>query len=79
MPPPGPFCLEEEEEEEDGGDEPGAINIIQAQKDAVRAAAKLFGAEHPNTIFAIQSMQKQCNSTRSQSANTCMYSNGLRS
>ena len=74
-PPPSPFRLKEEGE--DGGDEPSAINIIQTQKDAVEAAAKLFGAEHPNTIFAIQSMQKQCNSTRSRSAN--MHSNSLRS
>ena len=74
MPLPGPLCLLDE----DGSGVDDTCNvqgfdaniIIQARKDAIEAAVKLFGAKHPNTIFAIQSMQEQCDPNRRLSSST---------
>ena len=36
-------------------------SILQARREAIDATAKLLGANHPDTLLAIQSMQKHCN------------------
>ena len=36
-------------------------SILQARREAIEATAKLLGANHPDTLLAIQSMQKHCN------------------
>eukprot|EP00563_Minutocellus_polymorphus_P004671 CAMPEP_0181034726 /NCGR_PEP_ID=MMETSP1070-20121207/7959_1 /TAXON_ID=265543 /ORGANISM="Minutocellus polymorphus, Strain NH13" /LENGTH=245 /DNA_ID=CAMNT_0023112269 /DNA_START=64 /DNA_END=801 /DNA_ORIENTATION=+ len=37
-------------------------SILQARREAIEATAKLLGADHPDTLLAIQSMQKHCRS-----------------
>ena len=45
-------------------------SILQARKEAIEATAKLMGANHPDTLLAIQSMQKHC---RNQAAAAYLY------
>ena len=49
-------------------------SILQARKEAIEATAKLMGANHPDTLLAIQSMQKHCRN--SQAAAAYLYSSG---
>ena len=43
-------------------------SILQARKEAIEATAKLMGANHPDTLLAIQSMQKHCRNGREAAA-----------
>ena len=43
-------------------------SILQARKEAIEATAKLMGATHPDTLLAIQSMQKHCRNGREAAA-----------
>ena len=43
-------------------------SILQARKEAIEATVKLMGANHPDTLLAIQSMQKHCRNGREAAA-----------
>jgi len=47
-------------------------SILQARREAIEATAKLLGANHPDTLLAIQSMQKHCNRNSASASNLYM-------
>jgi hypothetical protein len=47
-------------------------SILQARREAIEATAKLLGANHPDTLLAIQSMQKHCNRNSASTSNLYM-------
>ena len=51
-------------------------SILQARREAIEATAKLLGANHPDTLLAIQSMQKHCNTCRNSASASNLYMTG---
>ena len=49
-------------------------SILKARREAIEATAKLMGANHPDTLLAIQSMQKHC--TRNSASASNLYMSG---